>query len=76
MKKCVEMCEILFKMWKCKFEIDDQTGPNLKYYSKQYSLAYSFFFFIYWKKEHKSMTEKNNNKKSDKLYILNKPKVL
>ena len=29
MKKSVEMCVMLFKMWKCEFEIDDQTGPQI-----------------------------------------------
>ena len=28
MKKYVEMYVILFKMWKCEFEIDYQTGPK------------------------------------------------
>ena len=28
-KKCVEICEKLFKMWKCWLELTNQTGPYL-----------------------------------------------
>ena len=27
-KKCMKMCVILFKMWKCEFELTHQTGPQ------------------------------------------------
>ena len=73
MKKCVEMCEMLFKMWKCKFEIDNQTGPKPKILFKTIFISLFVFFFIYWKKEHKSMTEKKN-KKNDEQYILKNQK--
>ena len=47
MKKCVEMCEMLFKMWKCEFEIDDQTGPKPKILFKTIFISlFVFFFYI------------------------------
>ena len=30
-KKCVEMCVMLFKMWKCEFEKGYQTGPRFPF---------------------------------------------
>ena len=44
MEKCVEICVILFKMWKSEFEIDDQTDPK---FACNWSMYVYLIIYIY-----------------------------
>ena len=50
MKKCVKICVMLFKMWTCEFEIDDQTGPKLacNWSMYVYLIIYIYIYIFKW----------------------------